>query len=212
MSNIQTTSSFSNSLQQLVHFTSFKNSATNYIYILAWRSYLRQLQTNPLVTKSITSGIISSLSTILASIIQDSGEGLKSSKVINEFTIGLALRAPLVHYFHTFLDKCLFRNTKQTSPAVIVAKVILDQFIFSPPFTALYYYVTALMRDEPLKPVSQKIRRELFAVMKKSWLLWIPVNAINYALVPLELRVLFANIIDVFWTAYLISTVSSKSK
>ncbi|GJD07072.1 Peroxisomal membrane protein 2 [Galdieria sulphuraria] len=198
MSNIQTTSlNFSKSLQQLVHFTSFKNSATSYIYILAWRSYLRQLQTNPLITKSITSGIISSLSTVL---------------VINEFTIGLVLRAPVVHYFHTFLDKCLFRNAKQTSLAVIVAKVILDQFIFSPPFTALYYYVTALMRDEPLKPVSQKIRRELFDVMKKSWLLWIPVNAINYALIPLELRVLFANIVDVFWTAYLISTVSSKAK
>jgi hypothetical protein len=116
-----------------------------------------------------------------------------------------------VHFFHTFLDKVLFKNANQTSPAVIVAKVILDQFVFSPPFTALYYYVTALMKDEPLKPVSQKIRRELFAVMKKSWMLWIPVNAINYALIPLELRVLFANIVDVFWTAYLISTVSHKS-
>jgi hypothetical protein len=53
MSNIQTASSLglSKNFQQLIHLTSLKNSATSYIYILAWRSYLRQLQTNPLVTK-----------------------------------------------------------------------------------------------------------------------------------------------------------------
>eukprot|EP00871_Galdieria_phlegrea_P004276 jgi/Galph1/484/GphlegSOOS_G5244.1 len=204
----------SRSFQNLVHFTNFKNSTYQFVLLLAWRSYLRKLQTDPLVTKSVTSGIISSLSTILSTIIE--GKQLKSSKVIHEFTIGLVvrltesqnIRAPLIHYFHTILDKLIFRNARQTSPFVVLAKVLLDQFVFSPPFTALYYYVTALVNDEPIRPTSQKIRSELLGVMKRSWSLWIPVNVINYALVPLELRVLFSNIIDVFWTAYLISTVS----
>jgi len=66
------------------------------------------------------------------------------------------------------------------------------------------------MNDEGCQATSKKLKRQLLAVLKKAWLLWIPVNLISYGFVPLELRVLFGNIVSIFWTAYLISTVSSK--
>lgn len=110
------------------------------------------------------------------------------------------------------LDKKIFRSYRQTSVPVVIGKVLLDQFVFAPAMTALYYYIVGFMNDEGCKATSKKLKRQLLAVLKKAWLLWIPVNLISYGFIPLELRVLFGNIVSIFWTAYLISTVSSVKK
>jgi peroxisomal membrane protein 2 len=185
-------------------------SVPSSILTIAWRAYLRKLRTDPLVTKAITASILSGVSTLVARAFQGNGSELKSSEIIHQMTIGLAVRAPLVHFFHMLLDKKIFRSYRQTSVPVVIGKVVLDQFVFAPAMTALYYYIVGLMNDEGCQATSKKLKRQLLAVLKKAWLLWIPVNLISYGFVPLELRVLFGNIVSIFWTAYLISTVSSK--
>eukprot|EP00871_Galdieria_phlegrea_P005208 jgi/Galph1/5689/GphlegSOOS_G4349.1 len=189
-----------------------QNSVPSSILSLAWQSYLRKLQTDPLVTKAITASILSGISTIGARALQGNEAEWKSSEIIHQMTIGLAIRAPLVHFFHLFLDKVVFRSYRQTSVPVVIGKVVLDQLVFAPCMTALYYYVVGWMNDEGCGMTTKKLRRQLLAVMKKAWLLWIPVNIISYGFIPLQLRVLFGNIISVFWTAYLITTVTAAKK
>lgn len=53
-----------------------------------------------------------------------------------------------MHYFHTFLDKVVFRNTDQKSKLVVIAKVFLDQVVFAPFFIALYFYMSGIMEDK----------------------------------------------------------------
>ena len=125
------------------------------------------------------------------------------------FGIGIFIRGPILHYFHTFLDKVVFRGANQQSIPVIIAKVILDQALFAPAFTALYFYVQALMHDRSLKHTTRKLQDELLPIMKSNWSVWIPANVVGYAFVPLRLRVLWGNIVSIFWTAYLISQVST---
>ncbi|CAN8062990.1 unnamed protein product [Agarophyton chilense] len=57
---------------------------------LAWRSYLRKLQVDPLLTKSITAAVLSVLSEVAAKRLNNLP--LKSSTAIHELTIGLVLR------------------------------------------------------------------------------------------------------------------------
>ena len=61
-----------------------------------------------------------------------------------------------------------------------------------------------------LGDITRKIRRELFAVMKGNWSVWVPANIVGYGVIPLNLRVLFGSVIDIFWTAYLIAVVNRK--
>ncbi|KAK4533638.1 hypothetical protein CCYA_CCYA18G4520 [Cyanidiococcus yangmingshanensis] len=172
----------------------------------AWSGYLRKLRTDPVLTKSITAAVISLVSDLLASSL--SGSKLSSRSLMNQFSIGLAIRGPIVHYFHQFLDRVVFaRVVNQSHIAVVIAKVIIDQFIFSPPYNALYFLIIGLLEDRSLMEIGRKIRRELWGVMKTNWIVWTPANIISYYAIPLELRVLWGNLVGIIWTAILIAKV-----
>jgi len=125
--------------------------------------------------------------------------------------VGLILRGPLVHWFHTFLDKVVFRRANQKSKIVVIAKVLLDQLIFAPVFISLYFYLSGIMSEKKISDISKSIRKDLWGIMKGNWGVWVPTNVIGYGLIPLNLRVLWGNVINIFWTAYLITKVNKKS-
>ncbi|PXF48434.1 Peroxisomal membrane protein 2 [Gracilariopsis chorda] len=176
------------------------------VITVAWRSYLQRLQKDPLLTKAITSAVLSVCSEVFAKRLRNLP--LKSSAAMHELTIGLVLRGPLIHAFHNFLDKVVFKGAKQTSPTVVLGKLIIDQFIFAPIFTSLYFYFRALSEDRSVATTTKRLKSELLGIMKKNWSLWVPANFINYMVIPLELRVLFGSVVAFFWNAYLISQAS----
>mmetsp|Transcript_13115 Transcript_13115/g.32387 ORF Transcript_13115/g.32387 Transcript_13115/m.32387 type:complete len:202 (+) Transcript_13115:101-706(+) len=185
-------------------------SAGTFALARAWQGYLGRLQTNPVMTKAITSALLSVVSDLVAK--GASKTPVKSSSLINELSMGLVIRGPVVHYFHTFLDKVVFRKTNQSSPAVVIGKLALDQVIFAPLYTALYFFITGAMEDMPVAQTRRKVSKMLLSVMKSNWTVWVPVNLVSYALIPLELRVLFGNIVSIFWTAFLIRKVKGSAR
>lgn len=48
-----------------------------------------------------------------------------------------------------------------------------------------------------------RMQTELPATLQSNWRLWPAANLVNFALVPPPLRVLFANVVSVFWNIYL---------
>lgn len=118
-------------------------------------------------------------------------------------------RGPAIHLFHNFLDRVVFRGMKQSSPLVVIGKLAIDQLLFAPVFTSLYFYLRGFAEDRSIASTTDKLKRDLATIMRNNWSLWVPANFINYLLVPLELRVLFGSVIAFFWNAYLISRVST---
>lgn len=189
--------------------TSSSPSLVTHILALAWRRYLANLRTAPLLTKSVTSGALSLLSSVIASRL--SRTPLRTSSALHELTVGLVLRGPFVHAFHTALDTVVFaRAPDQASPSVVLGKLLLDQLLFAPALTCAYLYLSAAMEDVPLRVTTRKIRRELLQVMMSNWCVWVPANLIGYAFVPLELRVAWGSIIGLAWTTFLICKVGNK--
>ncbi len=129
---------------------------------------------------------------------------------INWEHVALLHRGPVIHYFHSFLDNTVFAGRDQTSAKAVVGKLFIDQFIFSPAFTALYFYFSGLSEDESLSSITKRLRNDLLKIMQSNWAVWIPANFVSYYCVPLDLRVLFGNVVGLFWNAYLISVVSSR--
>ncbi|KAA8498735.1 Peroxisomal membrane protein 2 [Porphyridium purpureum] len=187
------------------------SSAAGMVLRVAWSRYLRALETDPVLTKSVSAGVLSVVSDLAAK--QLSKDPVRTSSLFNELTMGLVIRGPVLHFFHMFLDRVVFRKVaNQSTPVIVVAKTFIDQFLFSPLFVALYFLINGLMQDQSLGAVRQSLKANLLNVMKKNWGVWIPANAIAYAVIPLNLRVLYGNIISIFWTAYLISQVQGSSK
>jgi len=51
----------------------------------------------------------------------------------------------------------------------------------------------------------KKMRRSYWTALKMNWKVWTPFQFININFVPVQFRVLFANMIALFWYAYLAS-------
>ena len=87
---------------------------------------------------------------------------------------------------------------------VVLAKVFLDQTTFSPAYNLFYFYVIGLLEGRSLQFIHDKIAREFVLVMMMNYKVWPLVNVLNFKFVPPNLRVLFGNIVGIFWTAYVI--------
>mmetsp|Transcript_8366 Transcript_8366/g.20877 ORF Transcript_8366/g.20877 Transcript_8366/m.20877 type:complete len:223 (+) Transcript_8366:370-1038(+) len=189
---------------------SSSTTATTHLLSRAWQAYLAKLRTDPLVTKSTTAALLSIVSDVVARIPFGSSSGprpklLLPTPMAHEFAIGLALRGPVVHFWHNLLDLLL----PQTTAATVLAKVALDQLVFAPFFNALYFYAKGVLQGREVGEINEEVRRKLWAVMKTNWAVWVPVNAVAYALIPLELRVLWGNLFGIIWTALLITMAKS---
>ena len=49
----------------------------------------------------------------------------------------------------------------------------------------------------------QKVKDNWWPTLKTAWGLWIPVQAVNMALVPVGGRLLFVNVVSIFWNTFL---------
>jgi len=180
-----------------------------------WNAYLRQLDVNPVQTKALTSAVLSVVSDVLAQSLQGVPlSQLNTTSLRNQFIIGLLIRGPLVHYWYIILEKLFIKlgySPKQqnaTVPALL--KVLLDQTIFSFPFNLLYFYALGLLEGRSLDYIHAKIDREFMPMMISNLKLWPLVNVLNFTVIPENLRVLFGNIVGIFWTVYVIRLTSGK--
>lgn len=60
--------------------------------------------------------------------------------------------------------------------------------------------------------IGEALRREYIGVMKANWLLWIPAQLANFKLVPLKYQVLFTNVVELVWNAFLSYAATGKGE
>jgi len=109
----------------------------------------------------------------------------------------------------------------------LILRLLLDSLIFSPSTVAGYLTVRTLLSEleaedeatraanttstttaiEKCAAVTLAIRKKLAVAWKpvvlSAWRFWPFVNVLSFAFVPVEFRVLYANIMSFFWTGYL---------
>lgn len=96
--------------------------------------------------------------------------------------------------------------TKQTDPLVIaflccspravVAKIVVDQCIWSPAFTCIFYACMKTLEGQPEATIST-IQEKFWPTLTAGYAVWIPAHIVNYSLVPLQQRVLYVNVVNV---------------
>jgi protein Mpv17 len=76
--------------------------------------------------------------------------------------------------------------------AEILARVVVDQTVFSPAHLFMFLSTMSLMEGKDPK---QKLRRSYWPTMITNWSVWPVVQAVNFKFVPLEHRVLLVNVV-----------------
>ncbi|KAJ4956103.1 hypothetical protein NE237_012886 [Protea cynaroides] len=167
---------------------------------VAWRKYLLQLQSQPLRTKAITSGVLAGCSDAVAQKISGV-KRLQLRRLLLIMLYGLAYAGPLGHFFHKLMEN-LFRGKKGNKTTA--QKVLLEQVTISPWNNFLFMsYYGLVVEGRPWNLVRNKVRKDWPIIQLTAWKFWPLVSWVNYQYMPLQLRVLFQSFVASCWAVFL---------
>merc|ERR1711935_46754 len=170
-----------------------------------WSAYETQLESNPLLTKGMTSLVGFTIGDLLAQVFIDKKESIDWKRVAKLASFGLLLHGTSGHYFYNFLDA----KIPGTGAAQVVSKVFIDQVIWNPIFGVFFFgYVSTFDGMKPKETVA-RIKKDLMTAVTGSWKVWPIAHAINFKFVPSSQRLLYINTIQIFYNMFL-SVISNR--
>uniref|UniRef100_A0A3Q0S9S9 Peroxisomal membrane protein 2 n=1 Tax=Amphilophus citrinellus TaxID=61819 RepID=A0A3Q0S9S9_AMPCI len=180
-----------------VHSRPVRDSSVHFRLL---QQYLVLLKKYPILTKSVTRSV---------HVMFLQFGGLKTLKLLStdsqttavKFVNKLFITGPVSHLFYQLME--VWIPTKD--PFCIVKRLLLDRLIFAPGFLLLFYFVMNILEAKGWDDFEKKMRRSYWTALKMNWKVWTPFQFININFVPVQFRVLFANMIALFWYAYLAS-------
>ncbi|KAL6595646.1 hypothetical protein ACP70R_047986 [Stipagrostis hirtigluma subsp. patula] len=164
--------------------------------LLAW--YLMALDKNPVVTKAITSAVLTLAGDIICQLVIDKAPELDLKRTFVFTFLGLVLVGPTLHVWYLYLSKLV--TISGASGAI--AHLVLDQFIFSPIFIGVFMSLLVTLEGRP-SLVVPKLKQEWLSSVSANWQLWIPFQFLNFYFVPQKLQVLAANFVALAWNVIL---------
>ncbi|EDO32785.1 predicted protein [Nematostella vectensis] len=172
--------------------------------------YSYYLQTHPILTKSITSAITSGLGQLVSQLAakRATGQNINYRAIAAFSGFGFLVTGPLVHYFYNYLEQFVPRGV----PFSKAKKLFIDRLIFSPPFYLLFFYIVAIFEGKSNKEAIARIKANYWGALKMSLKVWPLVQFVNFTYIPVQYRVLFANLVALFWSIYLSTKTSVVSK
>mmetsp|Transcript_22288 Transcript_22288/g.42325 ORF Transcript_22288/g.42325 Transcript_22288/m.42325 type:complete len:311 (+) Transcript_22288:180-1112(+) len=180
---------------------------------IAW--YEGCLTRYPLVTKALTGGAIAAGGDFFCQTVLESDATVFSTKDYDPARsfrfgfLGTCFVAPTNHVWYRFLAKRVAPGKTWTSATTRTA---LDQFGWTPIYTFIWLGALWKMEGSSNQDIVDALQREYVGVMKANWLLWIPAQMLNFKVVPLKYQVLFTNVVELVWNAFLSYAATGKGE
>ncbi|KAK9819868.1 hypothetical protein WJX72_003457 [[Myrmecia] bisecta] len=178
-----------------------------------WALYNRALDTSPILTKSFTSfsGFIigDTLAQVYAGAGRAGGEKFDYGRTARFAVFGFCIHAPCCHYFYRALDKVVFPLAPK-SPQAVLAKIAIDQLMWTPVATVLFYASLKTMEGEAHK-IKETLQEKFVKTLLAGYALWPIAHAINFRFIPNKQRVLYINVVQVCWNIILCRIASSSA-
>lgn len=73
-----------------------------------------------------------------------------------------------------------------------------------------YFTVRSILEGTGLKGASEKLQTRFLSTLFGAWRFWPMANAVNFWFVPMQFRVLYMNVLSLFWTGWLTYVNSKK--
>ncbi|KAF6261972.1 hypothetical protein COO60DRAFT_1498627 [Scenedesmus sp. NREL 46B-D3] len=117
--------------------------------------------------------------------------------------------SPIGHYWFQFLDKCIFPNA-MANPMTAVIKTLLDQALMAPAGIGLFFCAMSVMEGNSMQEAWASTKEKFKPTMMANYMLWPVANLVNFAFVPPAQRILYCNVVYIFWASYLSAMASNK--
>jgi hypothetical protein len=182
-----------------------------------FEKYNYHLNENPILTKSITAGIIAFIADIICQVYfpANKEEDMKKSplerinwrRTANFTFINLFLVPPVMHWWYGLLSTKIVG----TSFIAAVKRVIIDQSLFAPVIIPVFLGGTLILDGKP-EEVVPKLSKDWIPTLLTNYSVWIPAQLINFSVIPPPFRVLWANFVGFFWNIYLSGVAGNQTK
>lgn len=134
---------------------------------------------------------------------------VNSGRTIAMAILGLLWGGPSLHLWQGFMERMF--GGKDLSK--VVQKVLIDQVTYGPVNNiVMIAYISLIVDRATLQATFSRVKARYPSVQIRAWQVWPLVSLINYRFVPLTHRVLFANIVALCWSTYLILQARQKTK
>ncbi|RDD40226.1 Mpv17-like protein 2 [Trichoplax sp. H2] len=137
----------------------------------------------------------------LGDIIQQNLEGSEKhdwKRTGRMATVGLLVGLP-THYFYTFLDQKLVG----TAATTIGKKVVLDEALMAPISISTFYLGMGMLEGQNWDDSKDEWQRKFWPTYKVDVIVWPIGQAINFKFIPGTWRVLYVNVLTLFYDIFL---------
>eukprot|EP00879_Flechtneria_rotunda_P003491 GHRR01003720.1.p1 GENE.GHRR01003720.1~~GHRR01003720.1.p1 ORF type:complete len:234 (+),score=75.55 GHRR01003720.1:1580-2281(+) len=201
---------------------------SNSPWCMVWDAYCNVLNTRPVATKLATGMVGTFLGDLLAQfsqgLMQTHGTVSSRRRSIrrgqalaapsnNAFVLDFARTARLVGFsaivgtpvagvWFQFLDQYVM-PTDPTNPLAVCSKVALDQVVMAPFMTSIFFATMAMLDGAKGDDLAQAVKSKFKPTLLANWTVWPLAHVINFALVPPTQRILYINVVNIAWTAFM---------
>jgi hypothetical protein len=161
---------------------------------------------HPLVTKSVTSSVLTAFSDAICQQLTKGAAGQQTKtkfdykRSLHVAITGFVWSGPVTHNWYSILEKIV---TIKNPVGGLMARIILDAIIFSPVTVCGYFTCRSILEGSGVAGIRDKLNTRFVTAVTGAWKFWPAANIINFGLVPVEFRVLYSNVLSLFWTGYL---------
>lgn len=175
------------------------------VSLLRW--YNGRLAARPLLTQSVTTAVLFATGDITAQQLVEQ-RGLKNHDLTRTGRMALyggCVFGPVATTWFGFLARNVNFANRRVETA---ARVFCDQAFFAPVMIGAFLSSMATMEGASAR---ERLEKTWWPALKTNWMVWPFVQTVNFTFLPLQHRVLFANIVSIGWNSYL-SWVNSQSE
>ncbi|KAJ0262574.1 Peroxisomal membrane 22 kDa [Hirschfeldia incana] len=164
------------------------------------RWYLRNLESHPFVTKSVTTSLIYMAADLTSQMItmQPSGsyDLIRTARMAS---FGLLFLGPSQHLWFSYLSRILPKRDVLTT----VKKIMMGQVLFGPFSNSVFYSYNAALQGENSEEVLARLKRDLLPTLKNGLMYWPVCDFVTFRYVPVHLQPLMNSSCAYIWTIYL---------
>lgn len=91
---------------------------------------------------------------------------------------GIALHGPIGHYWYGFLDRSIMAKAP-TSALAVATKTAIDQILWAPIFTSMFFGSMKLMDGKPGE-IKDELSNKLWPTMKVNWTVYVTILSLFF--------------------------------
>ncbi|XP_060168107.1 uncharacterized protein LOC132598955 [Lycium barbarum] len=181
----------------LAFFSGVSSSASK-VGFVGW--YLEKLNTRPILTKSITCGLILTAADFSSQTIAGSlMEQYDLTRTLRMAGFGALIVGPSLHFWFNFLSRRLPKRDVIST----LKKIVLGQTVYGPAVNSIFFSMNAAAQGESSSEIVARLKRDLIPTVVNGLMYWPICDFITFKFAPVHLQPLVSNTFSYVWNVYL---------